>query len=143
MNFKVIKLFFDGIVVESEKTCSSVQELLDEIHFRNKTETNGNSGESVQKWANSTVDKMKGLICNWASSAQAGDELTLSASAIVSVGDTVSPEEGVCPQCRKADLIYERVTYEEGKLVQESSCEACSKRWKDIFSLTERKELSK
>ena len=48
---------------------------------------------------------------------------------------------GHCPHCGSYELSYEKVTFEANKVWHEISCTQCSKRWADIYSLTDMEEI--
>ena len=48
---------------------------------------------------------------------------------------------GHCPHCGSYELSYEKVTFEANKVWHEISCTQYSKRWADIYSLTDMEEI--
>ena len=129
MNFKVLKSGPDGIY-GGESNFSDIKEALREIHYYKGWDSTESLHKSILKWSHK---------------AAPGDVFCTQASAVVAVSlSMLEVEDDVCQSCGMGGMEYGEIDpVEGGHLEQEGSCPYCGYKWIDVFTLTERRVMSK
>jgi hypothetical protein len=127
MRFRVLKSGFDGIS-GGDSRFDSIDEVLRDINFYRGWDSREQLHDAIRKWA---------------VRAEPGSVFTTQVTGIVAygVGDGVRYGDA-CDGCGQEDLKYEKIVLTDaGHIEQEISCPECNRRWKDIFTLAERRVL--
>ncbi len=127
MKFKVLKSSLDGISGGSSDF-SSIGEALREISHH-------------KGWP--TLKALHASIKRWAKDARPGSVYATSVSAIVAVAvDRLDREDDICQHCGGEGLDYgEMEGVEGGDVEQQVTCPHCWRKWIDVFSLSDQREI--
>jgi hypothetical protein len=131
MYFKIIKSGVDGIS-GSEQRYESIKEVLREISYHKGWDSKEELHKAIRNWAK--VVRPGGIFCT-------------QVSAIIALPvDSSFRQDDVCHHCDYEDgLDYEEIGPVEGvdgtDLEQRVSCPQCNKKWIDVFTLTDQREL--
>lgn len=127
MIYKILKSSFDGISGGASRY-DTIDEVLREVSYHKGWESKEQLHEAIRRWA---------------IQAEPGSIFCTQVTAIVAVAvSKCSQTEDLCPYCGITGLDYQELgPIESGDLEQEVSCPDCGKRWVDVFTLADRREL--
>lgn len=127
MKFKVLKSGPDGIS-GGASDIDSIEGVLREVMYFAGWPSRLALHDSIRKWA---------------TAARPGAVFTTQVTAIVAVAvDCLDREDDQCHHCGHEGLDYEDIgPVDGGDLEQEVTCPGCGKRWLDVFTLVEQREV--
>lgn len=131
MRYVILKSSFDGISGGNSKY-ESIDEALREISYHKGWDSLKALHAAIRKWAKHSLP---------------GAVFTTAASAIVVTAVNQSErEDDICHHCCFEGLDYEEIEPmggdEGAHFEQKIACPECGKKWVDVFTLTDQRELT-
>ena len=128
MMFKVLKSSFDGIS-GGESSHNSIDTVLQEVSYHKGWDTKAKLHKAIRAWSKN---------------AHPGSVFCTQVTAIVAVAiEPGAHSEDECTECGHEGMDYEEFSpVEDGSIEQRVTCPECGRRWKDVFVICERRELT-